>query len=131
MEPMPETKTESSRAAKAQHPAPKARRASAGTKSAVRKPSAAGGEHAAGRAVRQKTVERSTEPSGSRLSSIDDGAQSAIEALRKFGEKVDRSRADSASMRQEITDSALQAAQRLVHTQSDFLRKLVDNASRR
>jgi len=34
------------------------------------------------------------------------------------------------SGREEITDSALEMAQRLVHTQADFLRKVVDSAGR-
>jgi len=101
MEPMPETKTERSPAARARHSPPR------------------------------RAAQRSTQSSDGRRSSIDDGARSAIEALRKFSEKVDRSRADSASIRQEITDSALQTAQRLVHTQSALLRKLVDDASKR
>ena len=67
------------------------------------------------------------------VKSLDDGARSAIEAVRKFAETVDRAlppRGESPSRREEITDSALEMAQRLVHTQSDFLRKVIDSAGK-
>jgi tRNA(Ser,Leu) C12 N-acetylase TAN1 len=67
------------------------------------------------------------------LKSLDDGARSAIDAARKFVETVDRAlplRGEGPSKREEITDSALEMAQRLVRTQSDFLRKVVDSAGR-
>lgn len=53
--------------------------------------------------------------------------------MRKFVETVDRvlpPRGERPSRREEVTDSALQMAQRLVHTQSDFLRKVVDSAGK-
>ena len=68
------------------------------------------------------------------LKSLDDGARSAIDAVRKFAETVDRvlpPRSDGGpSRREEITDAALDMAQRLVHTQADFLRKVVDSAGK-
>ncbi len=67
------------------------------------------------------------------LKSLDDGARSAIDAVRKFAETVDRvlpPRSDGPSRREEITDAALDMAQRLVHTQADFLRKVVDSAGK-
>jgi len=80
-----------------------------------------------------KTVERTTELSEDVLKSLEDGARSAIEAVRKFAETVDRAlppRGTGPSRREEVTDSALEMAQRLVHTQSDFLRKVVDSAGK-
>jgi hypothetical protein len=67
------------------------------------------------------------------LKSLDDGARSAIDAVHKFVETVDRAlppRGEGPSRREEITDSALEMVQRLVHTQSDFLRKIVDSAGK-
>jgi hypothetical protein len=67
------------------------------------------------------------------LKSLDDGARSAIDAVHKFVETVDWAlppRGEGPSRREEITDSALEMAQRLVHTQSDFLRKIVDSAGK-
>jgi hypothetical protein len=67
------------------------------------------------------------------LKSLDDGARSAIDAVHKFVETVDRAlppRGEGPSRREEITDSALEMAQRLVHTQSGFLRKIVDSAGK-
>jgi hypothetical protein len=64
---------------------------------------------------------------------LEDGAHSAIEAVRKFLGTVDEAlppdRAGS-SRREEITDSALVMAERLVHAQSVFLRKVVDSAAK-
>jgi len=67
------------------------------------------------------------------LKSLDEGARTAIEAVRKFVETVDKAlppRGAGPSRRGEITDSALEMAQRLVHTQSEFLRKVVDSAGK-
>jgi hypothetical protein len=119
---MPETKSQRRPAAKPQ------RRPAAKKEAATRKPRAASREH--DRAI---AVERTTELSEDVLKSLDDGARSAIDAVRKFAETVDRvlpPRGDGPSRREEITDSALEMAQRLVHTQADFLRKVVDSAGK-
>ena len=78
-------------------------------------------------------MERSAELSEDVLKSLDEGARSAIEAVRKFTETVNRvlpPRGEGPSRREEITDSALEMAQRLVHTQYEFLRDVVDSASK-
>jgi len=80
-----------------------------------------------------RAVERTTELSEDVFQELEDGAQSAIEAVRKFLQTVDEAlplHGEGPSRREEITDSALQMAQRLVHTQADFLRKVVDSAGR-
>lgn len=108
---MPETKTK--------------RRAPAKKATAARKPSAASGRH--------DGVQRTTELSEDVIKSLDDGARAAIDSVRKFVETVDRSlpsRGEGASRREEITDSALEMAQKLVHTQAEFLRKVVDSAGK-
>jgi tRNA(Ser,Leu) C12 N-acetylase TAN1 len=107
---MPETKTQ--------------RPSTAKKEAAKRKPRAAG----ATRAVKQ-----TTELSEDVFKELEAGAQSAIEAVRKFVATVDRvlpPRGEGPSRREEITDSALEMAQRLVHTQADFLRKAVDSAGK-
>jgi hypothetical protein len=119
---MPETKTQRRSAAKTQ------RRPAAKKEAATRKPRPTRGEGSA-----RIAVERSEELSEDVLKSLDDGARSAIDAVRKFAETVDRvlpPRGEGPSRREEITDSALELAQRLIHTQADFLHKVVDTAGK-
>jgi uncharacterized hydantoinase/oxoprolinase family protein len=69
-------------------------------------------------------IVRTTELTDDVLKSLEEGAQNAIEAVRKFVETVDKALptgGDGPSRREEITDSALEMAERLVHAQSDFL----------
>ncbi len=111
---MPETKTQRRPAAKKKVASP-ARRAS----------------HRQRRG--REAVDRTTELSEDVLKSLDDGARTAIDAVRKFVETVDKElppRGEGPSRREEITDSALEMAQRLVHTQYEFLRKVVDSAGK-
>jgi uncharacterized protein with PhoU and TrkA domain len=78
-------------------------------------------------------AERITELSEEVLKSAKSAQQTAIEAVRKFVDAVDQalpSHGEAPSKREEITDSALEMAERLVHTQSDFLRKVVDSAGK-
>ncbi len=87
-------------------------------------------------AARSKTapngaVERTTELSEDVLRSLDESAHSALDAVREFTETVDKALPpdrEGHSRAEEITDSALEMAQRLVHTQAQFLRKVVDSA---
>ena len=105
---MPETKSK-------QRPAP-ARR------TAARKPAAA---------PPKRAVQRTTELSDDVFASLDNSAQSALDAVRKFTETVDKALPpdrEGRSRAEEITDSALQMAQRLVHSQAQFLREVVDSA---
>ncbi len=81
----------------------------------------------------RKAVERTTELSEEVLQSLEEGARAAIDAVRKFVETVDQALplpAEGASKREEITDSALEMAQRLVTMQYEFLRKVVDSAGK-
>ena len=123
---MPETKTKRRPAANKKAATRKA--ATRKPQVAQSKPRAASKEQGSGRAAK-----RTTELSEDVIQSLEDGARSAIDAVRKFLETVDRAlplRGDGPSNREEITDSALEMAQRLVHTQSDFLRKVVDSAGK-
>src|SRR5271155_5236280 len=123
---MPETKTKRRPAANKKAATRKA--ATRKPRVARSKPRAAAKEHDSGSAA-----ERTTELSEDVMQSLEDGARSAIEAVRKFLETVDGAlplRGEGPSKREEITDSALEMAQRLVHTQTDFLRKVVDRAGK-
>jgi hypothetical protein len=67
------------------------------------------------------------------LRSVEDGQHAALDAVRRFVETVDRAlplRSNGASRRQEVVDSALEMADRLVQAQYDLLRKAVRSASR-
>ena len=78
-------------------------------------------------------AERTAELSEDMFRSLEDGAKSAIEAVREFLDTVDKTlpvHSEGQSKREEITDSALQMAERLVHTQYEFLRKVVDSAGK-
>jgi hypothetical protein len=111
---MPETKTK--------------RRPAAKKKATARKPPATRGKPAA-----KSATKRTAELSEDVLAELEDGAQSAIEAVRKFLGTVDEAlppRGEGPSRREEIADSALEMAQALLHTQSEFLRKVVDSAGK-
>jgi hypothetical protein len=76
------------------------------------------------------TADRPTELSEQALESLEKGQRTAIEAVRKFVDTVDKTQAHAAdpSERQEVIDSALEMADRLVHTQYEFLRTVVQSA---
>jgi hypothetical protein len=125
VEMMPETKTKQQRRPAAKKPA------AAAQKTAARKRRAAPSSRA--RRDSRSAAKRTAELSEDVLKSLDEGARSAIEAVRKFVETVDEElppRGEGPSRREEITDSALEMAQRLVHTQYEFLRKVVDSAGK-
>jgi len=107
-------------------PETKKPRPAASKQTATGKPRATRGKRDA-----TSAVERTTGLSEDVFQELEDGAQSAIEAVRKFLVTVDEAlplHGEGPSRREEITDSALEMAQRLVHTQADFLRKVVDSA---
>ena len=123
---MAETKTQ-------RRPAAKTQRRPAATKEAATREPRAARRREARIERRDARIERTTELSEDVLKSLDEGAQGAIEAVRKFAETVDRAlppRGEGPSRREEITDAGLEMAQRLVHTQADFLRKVVDSAGK-
>ncbi len=94
----------------------------------AKKQAVSGQTHAADTA---RAVERTTELSEDVLRDLEEGARSALDAVRRFTEAVDKALPpdrEGRSRAEEITDSALEMAQRLVHTQAEFLRKVVDSA---
>jgi hypothetical protein len=80
--------------------------------------------------ARAGAIERSTELSEDVLQSVESGQRAAIEAVRKFVDTVDQALPGEAesSRRQDVVDAAMEMADRLVHTQYEFLRKVVHGA---
>ena len=67
------------------------------------------------------------------LDSVEKGQRAAIDAVRKFVDTVDEAlpaHGEGPSRRQEIVDSAMEMADRLVHTQYDFIRNVIDSAGK-
>ena len=80
-------------------------------------------------------VDRTIELSEEVLESLEKGQRAAIEAVRKFVDTVDHTlpalpHDEGPSRRQEIIDSALEMADRLVHTQHDFIHKVIESAGK-
>jgi hypothetical protein len=80
-------------------------------------------------------VDRTRELSEEVLDSLERGQRAAIEAVRKFVDTVDDTlpalpHGEGPSKRQEIVDSALEMADRLVHTQYEFIHKVIDSAGK-
>lgn len=80
-------------------------------------------------------VDRTRELSDEVLESVERGQRTAIEAVRHFVDTVDHAfpalpHGEGPSRRQEVIDSALEMADRLVHTQYDFIRKVIDSTAK-
>jgi hypothetical protein len=78
-------------------------------------------------------VERTTEFSDEALKSLESAERAAIEAVRKFVDTVDEmlpALGERPSRREELVDAAMEMADRLVHTQYDFLRNAVQTAGK-
>ena len=121
---MPETKAQRSAAAR-KGAATRKRRA------AERKAHARKGKE--GKEQARAVVNRTSEVSDEVLKSLESGQRAAIEAVRNFVDTVDEALpalGGHPSRRQEIVDAALEMAERLVHTQYDFLRHVVQNAGK-
>ena len=119
---MAEPKTQRSKAAKKATP-----------KKATRKKATATRRRSPAASRAKKAVDRTTELSEELLRSVEDGQRAAIEAVHRFVDSVDRALpqgGESPSRRQELVDSALEMAVRLVHTQYEFIRKVVDSAGK-
>jgi len=80
-----------------------------------------------------EVVDRTSELSDDVLKSLETGTQAAIEAVRKFIDVVDEAlpalpHGERPSRRREIVDAAMEMADRLVKTQYEFLRSVVQSA---
>lgn len=119
---MPETKTQRSAAGTA----PRRTRTN-GAPSATKTP------HKKTSHKPRPTVEKTDELSKEVLESVETGQREAITAVRKFMASIDKSlplHGEGPSKRQEVIDSAMEMTDRLVHTQYDFLRKIVHSAGK-
>jgi hypothetical protein len=83
---------------------------------------------------RASAVDRTTELSEEVLKSLESGQRAAIDTVRKFVDAVDEKLPslgdERRSRRQEIINATLEMAERLVQTQYDFLRKVVEVQAR-
>jgi hypothetical protein len=78
-------------------------------------------------------VERATELSEDMIQALEDGGRAAIQAVSRFLVTVEETLPQVEGARtaeKKITESALEMAQQLVHTQSEFLHKVVDSAGK-
>ncbi len=102
---------------------------SAARKTAPAKKAASSGK---ARAKRPRAVDRTTEASEEILKSLQSGQRAAIDAVRKFVDTVDEMlpALERPKKRQEVVDAAMEMADKLVHTQYDFLRSVVQSASK-
>jgi hypothetical protein len=66
------------------------------------------------------------------LRPFEEGQRAAADAVRRFVETVESAmpRREGSQMRQEVVESALEMAERLVQTQYDILRRVVQSAGR-
>jgi len=120
---MPQTRTQSKAAPRK---AATARKPSAAT---ARKPRAA----AHNGHQQASPVERTADLSEEVLKSLEAGQRAAIDAVRKFVDTVDEklpALGERPSKRQDIVDAAMEMADRLVHTQYDFIRNVVQSAGK-
>ena len=79
------------------------------------------------------TVDMTTELSDDVLKSLESGQRAAIEAVRNFVDTVDErlpAIGGRPSRRKDIIDAAMEMADRLVETQYEFVRNVVQSAGR-
>lgn len=101
------------------------------TRANSKRPAAARKRAAAPPTRRPAAISRPAEFPDEVLKSVESGQRAAIDAVRKFIDKVDEALPrHEESRRQEVIDSALDMAEKLVHTQYEFLRKVVDSAAK-
>ncbi len=80
-----------------------------------------------------KTVERTAGLSDDVLKSLESSERAVIEAVQKFIDTVDKTLpalGERPSRRQQVVDAAMEMADRLVHTQYDFIRTVVKSAGK-
>jgi hypothetical protein len=111
-------------------PETKAQRSAAGRKAAAtrKRHEAQSTEH-----EQPGAVDRTAELSEEVLKSLESGQRAAIEAVRRFVGTVDEAlplHGEAPSRRQDVIDGAMEMADRLVHVQYDFLRKVVADAGK-
>jgi len=78
-------------------------------------------------------VERATELSEDMVQALEDGGRAAVEAVKLFLVTVEEALPqveDARKVEKRITESALKMAEQLIHTQSEFLQKVIASAGR-
>ena len=78
-------------------------------------------------------MERATELSEDMIQALEDGGRAAVEAVKLFLVTVEEALPQVEGARRvekKITESALKMAEQLIHTQSEFLQKVVDSAGK-
>jgi hypothetical protein len=116
---------------KARKPAAAAKRKT--TASAKAKAAAAGKASPKRKATSARKATRPADLPREALKSLEDGQRAALDAVRKFAETLDSAmplRGEGGPRRQEIVDSALEMAERLVQTQYDLLRRIMQSAGK-
>jgi len=83
---------------------------------------------------RKRAVERATELSDDLVQALEDTARSAVEAVGRFVVSLEEALPEevesTSGVAKKITESALEMAHQLIHTQAEFLRKTVDSAGK-
>lgn len=81
------------------------------------------------RPSRRDRVDRTAKLSEEVFEEVEAGQRAAIKAVKEFVDKVDRTLPphddEAPSRRQDVIDAAMEMADKLVHTQYEFLRKVV------
>jgi len=94
----------------------------------------ANGQHGAAEARFGRVVDRTSELSEELFTSLETGERAAIEAVGQFviavEEALPQEVAGTAEVAKKITESGLQMADRLIHTQYEFLRKVTDSTAK-
>jgi hypothetical protein len=106
-----------------------AKKAPAAKRSAAKKTTA----KKASKARRVSAVDRTSEVSEEVLKSLQSGQRAAIDAVRKFVDTVDEmlpSLGERPKKREEVVDAAMEMADKLVRSQYEFLRSVVQSASK-
>ncbi len=130
---MPQAPTKRKPAAKS--PASGKRAKPAAKSSASRKPAKPAAKSPAASKRTTPSVDETAKLSEEVLETVEKSQRAAIESVRKFVDTVDKAlpslpHGEGPSRRQEVVDSALEMADRLVHTQYDFIRKVIDSAAK-
>jgi hypothetical protein len=91
-------------------------------------------QHGIPTALLASVVDRTSELSDDVLKSLETGERAAIAAVGQFlitlEEALPRQVAGTSDVAKMITESGLEMTDRLVHTEYDFLRKVVDSAAK-
>jgi hypothetical protein len=88
---------------------------------------------AAAKKPTRATADRATGLSEEVIKSLEAGQRTAIDAVRKFVDTLDEKLpavGERPTKRQDVIDAAMEMADRLVHTQYDFIRSVVHSAGK-